>query len=249
MMRTSLSLILKRPKITGTTRPIVRKIFTGEPTKKVSTCAVTALTVTLAATTAIASNTYDAKNKEQIKKQAHSIFRDHIAGLSSPELLEAAKILELYECYSDGNETFFRGEKLRQNMIDEMEKNLNKVLELKRNTSITTSHIVAENFSQTPFLENIMDIFLINVMGVQEHTKRLPILYDIKIPKDFKFIKIPNNYYVDFSDDSGHCLSECEYVIPMGTLIKITKSNAKESDSKNNHYTIHILENGFSLQN
>jgi hypothetical protein len=239
-MHTTFSSILKHQRTVRIAIPTTRTLFTQPPTKKTSAYAVKALTATLAATTAIACNKdKDAKKEQtasQVQSQAHQIFYNYITGISSHDLIEPAKILGFYGCHSDGHKKFFRGEKLPRNAITEMEKNLGTTLELKRNTSITTSPTVADNFTNPPFLESIKDVFLIHIMGMSKHEKRIPILYDIKIPKDFKFIKIPNGVYLDFSDDSGHCLREFEYVIPMGTLIKITKS-----DSKENHYTIHVL--------
>lgn len=222
-----------------------RGLFTKIHQKK-NAYSLKKLSLVTVAVASLTSNSQTEQDKEKEKEKAENIFRNYVSfNKKSDNFLEAAIILGRYDAYANDETQFFRGEILHQNIIDEMNNNLNKVLELRKDTSITTSIQTAKNFTYQPFLGLLLE----KIFGStpKDNRKKLTsyIIYSVDIPQNFKFIKVPNNTYTDFNQDGGvFNYNENEYIIPKGMLIKITKSQASEKETENApHYIIHILEN------
>ncbi len=220
---------------------IKRNIHIGYPdvNKKLSFHLLGLSGAGLFATHMIINKHDDNHTKTQLtKKQAHSIVKNHTLGLDQPNLLEAAIVLNYYGQHAQHETDFFRGEVISQSVFDYMERNLDTVQELKKDTSITSNPSIAHGFSS----RSLITQFLGDMNMLSKERDNKAIFYKIDIPKDFPIIKIPNDVYGGFLDDIASSLNECEYVIPKGTLIKVTKSKDNEKNDNKLHYTIHVLE-------
>lgn len=241
-MFTTLTSKLYHAQIGIAKNPIKRTLFIGTPVKKKANYAVAGLTATFVTATMVAQDNENKKSEKLTYHQAESILHSHILNNKNEDLIEAAKTLNWYGAYAGDNKLFFRGESIPQHLLNQMENNLGTIVELKKNTSITTSETTAKKFSEKNMFDKVFDL-LTDEIDFYPKNKKNDIIYDIKIPPNFKFIRIPNKATIITTNEFFNIyeFEEDEYVLPKETLIKITKSNAHQEKSEKLCYTIHVL--------
>lgn len=173
------------------------------------------------------------------KVDSKKVFKAHVAGqhVDSKIFLDAAIQLNLYQPYAKNGKPFFRGELLNQEELEEIQKTFSKEITLEKNKPISESITVAQDFTNeySPYK-------IIKRLSRREHA--MPVIYEVKIPKNVKFIRVPKEYAP--IDEAGLPIwQEKEYVLLEGTKVRFEKSiPPKDADPDVFYITMHVLADG-----